>query len=95
MDGQIIDNKNAVCSVLSPTHLGIFEGIRAYAQGDIMSQSGNIAIFRWNDHVKRLWRSASVSSIEIPMSKEQLLDYVRDTVRSNNLKGNSYIQPRI
>ena len=29
------------------------------------------------------------------MSKEQLLDYVRDTVPINNLKGNSYIQPRI
>ena len=45
---------------------GVFEGVRAY-------QSKNkSAIFRLDDHTKRLFNAASKLSIEIPFSQEEL-----------------------
>ena len=94
MDGRVINTDQAVCSALSPMHLGIFEGIRAYVQGDI-SSSGPLAVFRWHDHINRLWRSAHVSGIEIPYTREQLLGAVRQAIRANGFDINTYISPRV
>ncbi|HSA75558.1 MAG TPA: branched chain amino acid aminotransferase, partial [Candidatus Nitrosocosmicus sp.] len=54
IDGQLVDYKDAKVHVL--THglhygTGIFEGIRSYS-----AENGH-AIFRLNDHIKRLYNS--------------------------------------
>ncbi len=94
MDGQIIATDKAICSALSPMHLGVFEGIRAYAQGSVSSR-GKISVFRWHDHIKRLWRSARIMGIEIPYSKDQLLQALREVVEANRFDSNVYIAPRV
>jgi len=95
MDGRVIETKDAVCSVLSPTFLGIFEGIKAYVNSGKTSREIDLNIFRWDDHFNRLMRSANVSSFEIPYSRNELLSATRETFRANNYRGNTYIQPRI
>jgi branched-chain amino acid aminotransferase len=60
---------------------GVFEGIRAY--------SGSV--FKLNEHVERLYCSAHMLMLEIPISKEQMAETVLETLRKNNLR-DSYIR---
>src|SRR5579872_2291846 len=94
MDGKVLKTDQALCSALSPMHLGVFEGIRAYVQGDILSK-GKLSVFRWQDHINRFWRSARVAGIEIPYSKEQLFQALQDSVEANGYDTNIYVSPRI
>ena len=65
---------------------GVFEGVRAY-------QSKNkSAIFRLDDHTKRLFNAASKISIEIPFSKEELNKAQCETLTRNNLD-EGYLRP--
>jgi branched-chain amino acid aminotransferase len=68
--------------------MGCFEGIRAYptAQGP--------AVFRLRDHIARLYRSAHVLGLVIPFSEQQIIDAVRETVRSTGLDS-CYIRPLV
>jgi branched-chain amino acid aminotransferase len=65
---------------------GVFEGIRSYetAQGP--------AIFRLNEHLDRLYASAKVYDIEIPYTRDQLIEAVVENVHLNDFK-NCYIRP--
>ncbi|MEL6543782.1 MAG: aminotransferase class IV, partial [Myxococcota bacterium] len=49
--------------------LGVFEGIRCYAQGD-----GGAAVFRLKEHIDRFFESANMCLMEIPFSREELVD---------------------
>jgi branched-chain amino acid aminotransferase len=60
---------------------GVFEGIRAY----------NGVVFKLKEHVDRLYRSAHMIMIEIPLTKEQTIQVVLETLRKNNLK-DAYIR---
>ena len=65
---------------------GVFEGVRAY-------QSKNkSAIFRLDDHTKRLFNAASKISIEIPFSQEELNKAQCETLTKNNLD-EGYLRP--
>jgi branched-chain amino acid aminotransferase len=65
---------------------GVFEGVRAY-------QSKNkSAIFRLDDHTKRLFNAASKISIEIPFSHEELNKAQCETLTRNNLD-EGYLRP--
>ena len=65
---------------------GVFEGVRAY-------QSKNkSAIFRLDDHTKRLFNAASRISIEIPFSQEELNKAQCETLTRNNLD-EGYLRP--
>ena len=46
---------------------GVFEGIRSYE-----TQDGNSAIFRLEEHVERLFRSAEKLRIEVPHDKKKI-----------------------
>lgn len=94
MDGRIIEMKDAVCSVMSPTFLGVFEGIKAYVEGNILDE-GKLNIFKWDAHMDRFWESARVFGLKIEYTREQLLEAVKASIRANNLKSNVYIQPRL
>jgi len=94
MNGDVIETEKALVSAMEPIHLGIFEGIKAYAKNDVNGK-GNLNIFRWNSHVDRLRRSAAVCGMKIPYTDEELLEATRKTIRANGFQTNVYIQPRI
>ncbi len=66
--------------------VGVFEGLRAY-EGD-----KNSYVVRLEDHVDRLLNSAKIYMINVPYSKQQLMQGTIDSVKSNNLKS-CYIRP--
>jgi branched-chain amino acid aminotransferase len=78
VNGSFVPASEAKVSVFDRGYLygdGVFEGIRGY----------NGRIFRLNEHLRRLYRSAQAIWLEIPMSLEQLREVVLETVRRNNL----------
>jgi branched-chain amino acid aminotransferase len=69
MDGKLIPWEEAQVHVLSHAlHYGsgVFEGIRFYETPD------GVAIFRLDDHTKRLFYSATVLEMQIPFTEEEI-----------------------
>jgi branched-chain amino acid aminotransferase len=66
---------------------GVFEGIRAFETVD-----GNSAIFRLEEHVERLLRSARALRMAFPYDKEKVKEIIAETIRKNKLK-ECYIRP--
>jgi len=94
MNGQLIETKDALVSPMESIHLGIFEGIKAYVEKDVLSE-GKLNIIGWKQHIDRLWRSADVDGLNIGYTKDEMLKAVRETVKANKFKRNVYIQPRL
>lgn len=94
MNGEVIETQRALVSAMNEVYLGIFEGIKAYAKGDLLSK-GRLNIFQWHPHIERLWHSAAVCGMKIPYAKEQLLEATREIIKANGFKTNVYIQPRV
>ncbi len=94
IDGEIVELEKALVPAMEPMHLAIFEGIRAYVEGDILGE-GNLNIIQWKSHVDRLWRTAAVFGLDIPYTKEELLEATRRTIKANDCKTNIYLQPKI
>ena len=92
LDGEWVDWDQAQIHVL--THslhygLGVFEGIRCYRTAD-----GRSAVFRLNEHVRRLYDSALINLMEIPYSPEVLTDVILESLRRNGL-AEGYIRPLV
>ena len=86
MDGDLLEWSDAKIHVLTHTlhyGTGVFEGVRAY------ETSAGPAIFRLNDHTKRLFNSADLIGMSIPYSPEELNDAQANIVRENKLN-NAY-----
>ena len=94
MNGEVIETEKALVSAMESIHLGIFEGIKAYAENDVLGE-GRLNIFQWKPHVDRLWRSAAVCGLKIPYTKDELLEATKKTAKANGFKTNVYIQPRV
>ena len=94
MNGNVMETKDALVSPMEPIHLGIFEGIKAYVEGDVLGE-GDLNIFGWEQHIERLWRSAAADGLAMPYSREELLEAVRACIIRNDYVKNTYIQPRI
>ena len=80
------------CNVHVLTHtlhygLGVFEGIRAYKCTD-----GSSAVFRLEEHMKRLHDSAKILGMTIPFSTQELVDATLETLKRNKLE-EGYIRP--
>lgn len=75
-------------SMTHALHYGtsVFEGIRAY------STSNGPAIFRLEEHVDRFFHSASVLKMEVPYSKEEIIDAIILVIQENQLDC-AYIRP--
>ncbi len=89
MDGKMIDWKDANIHALSHVvHYGtsVFEGIRAY------NTKNGVAIFRLDEHVKRLFDSAKIYKIDIPYTQKEIAEVIKETVKENDLKS-CYIRP--
>lgn len=90
-DGELVAWDTATVHVMTHSlHYGlaVFEGIRCYPQ-----RSGGAAIFRLEEHVDRLFRSAHMCMMKIPFTREQLLDASRELVRRNELLDGCYLRP--
>lgn len=89
MNGKLVNHDDANIHVLSHVvHYGsaFFEGIRIYA-----TEQGP-AIFRLQDHVKRLFQSAKIYRTQIPYSEAEVCQAILDTVKANELQ-QGYIRP--
>lgn len=92
MDGALVPWGEANVHVLTHTlhyGLGAFEGIRCYACAD-----GRSAIFRLREHVRRLFDSAHIVTIDIPYTQEQIVEACVETVRANRLDS-CYLRPLV
>nr|5CE8_A Chain A, Branched-chain amino acid aminotransferase [Thermoproteus uzoniensis 768-20]5CE8_B Chain B, Branched-chain amino acid aminotransferase [Thermoproteus uzoniensis 768-20]5CE8_C Chain C, Branched-chain amino acid aminotransferase [Thermoproteus uzoniensis 768-20]6THQ_A Chain A, Branched-chain-amino-acid aminotransferase [Thermoproteus uzoniensis 768-20]6THQ_B Chain B, Branched-chain-amino-acid aminotransferase [Thermoproteus uzoniensis 768-20]6THQ_C Chain C, Branched-chain-amino-acid  len=90
LDGRLVDEEEAKVTVLSPSlnyGFGVFEGIRAYWNGE------NLYVFRLRDHMERLLRSAKIIGLDVPYTAEELSKAVVETVRANGFKEDLYIRP--
>ncbi|XRO77111.1 branched-chain-amino-acid transaminase [Methanocaldococcus sp. 10A] len=84
LNGKFVDEKDAKVSVFDHGLLygdGVFEGIRAY----------DGVVFMLKEHIDRLYDSAKSLCIDIPLTKEEMIDVVLETLRVNNLR-DAYIR---
>lgn len=65
----------------------VFEGIRGYAA------KNNLYIFRLQDHMERLHRSAGVYSLSLNYSAKELADATVELLKKNKAKESCYIRP--
>jgi len=89
MDGELVDWRNATVHVLSHAlHYGsaVFEGIRAY------ETSRGAAVWHLDEHLRRLERSAKLYHMDLPYSREALVEATKEVIRANDLKA-CYIRP--
>jgi len=89
MNGELVAWEDAKVHVL--THClhygtGVFEGMRAYE-----TERGT-AVFRLQEHIDRLYKSAELYYMPIPYSREALRTAVHEVVAKNNLPS-CYIRP--
>jgi len=78
LDDKLVDEADAKISVLDHGLLygdGVFEGIRVY----------NGRIFALQAHIRRLYESAKVIRLVVPMSKQKLISAAEKTVEANDI----------
>lgn len=79
IDGQLFPENEAKISVFDHGLLygdGVFEGIRFYCG----------RVFRLDEHVARLYDSAKSLLLTIPMTQEEMIGAVVDTIKANGLR---------
>jgi len=90
MDGEMVPWREAKVHVLTHTlhyGLGVFEGVRAYKTPD-----KGTCIFRLKEHTDRLFRSAHILAMPMPIDKETLNEAQKAVVRENGLE-EGYLRP--
>jgi branched-chain amino acid aminotransferase len=78
VDGNYHHKSGAKISVYDHGFLygdGVFEGIRAY----------NGSVFKLKEHIDRLYSSARAIMLEIPLTKEEMMKAVVETLKKNKL----------
>ncbi len=79
IDGAFYAEADAKISVFDHGLLygdGVFEGIRFY----------NGRVFKFEEHLTRLWESARAICLTVPISREEMSAAVLETIRQNNLR---------
>lgn len=90
MDGEMLPWQEAKVHVLTHTlhyGMGAFEGVRAYK-----AEKGGAAIFRLEDHVRRLFNSAKILNMGMPFSEEDIIQACRKVISANGFSS-AYIRP--
>jgi branched-chain amino acid aminotransferase len=85
LNGQLVEREKAAISVFDHGILygdGVFEGIRFYDR----------KVFKLDEHIDRLFNSAKIIMLEIPISKDELKKAVLLSCRESGL-ANGYIRP--
>src|ERR671926_712796 len=89
-DGKFVKWEEATTPVTSHVlHYGtsVFEGIRAYFANN------NLYVFRLQEHMERLQRSAKIYSFGLEYSVKELCQATVDLIRRINLRESCYIRP--
>jgi len=84
IDGEYYPKSQAKISVFDHGLLygdGVFEGIRAYKG----------VVFKLKEHIDRLYNSAKAIMLDIPLTKEEMVNAVLETLRKNNMQ-DAYIR---
>lgn len=90
-DGKLVPWRDATTHVLTHSlHYGlsVFEGLRAY------KTDAGTAIFRLQDHTRRLCNSAHIYQIPVPFDADTLNAAQCEVVRANNLES-CYLRPLV
>jgi branched-chain amino acid aminotransferase len=88
-NGDFVPWREAKVHVLTHTlhyGMGVFEGVRAY------HTKQGAAIFRLEDHIDRLFRSAHIMQMDMPWDKDTINNACRESVERNSLD-TAYIRP--
>ncbi|MCW8830192.1 MAG: aminotransferase class IV, partial [Gammaproteobacteria bacterium] len=88
-DGEMVPWREARVHVLTHTlhyGMGVFEGVRAY------QTDRGAAIFRLEEHTRRLFDSAHIMQMKMPFDKATISQAQCAAVRENNLD-TAYIRP--
>ena len=88
-NGQLIEWRDAKTHVLTHTlhyGMGVFEGVRAYETAE------GPAIFRLQEHTKRLFNSAKILGMKLPYTQDEINQAHIDVVKANNLHS-CYFRP--
>ena len=89
LDGEMIPWRDAKTHVLTHTlhyGMGVFEGVRAY------KTDAGAAIFRLEEHTRRLFDSAHILGMNIPFTQDELNAAQKAMVRENGLDS-AYLRP--
>ncbi len=89
MNGSFVKWDDAKVHILTHSmHYGtaVFEGIRCYK-----TDNGS-AVFRLQEHVNRLFDSAHICQLEIPFTREAVVEAILETIRVNKIDA-CYIRP--
>lgn len=92
MNGRLVDFADAKIHVL--THAihygsGLFEGIRCYN-----TKSHGPAVFRLNEHLRRLYDSCKIYRMEVPYSFQEFKQACLDIVQANEFD-DCYLRPLV
>jgi branched-chain amino acid aminotransferase len=92
MNGRLVDFADA--KIHAFTHAihygsGLFEGIRAYN-----TRNQGTAVFRLNDHTRRLFDGARIYRMDIPYSFDELKQACIDTIQANDFD-DCYLRPLV
>ncbi len=85
VNGEFVPESEAKVSVFDHGFLygdGVFEGIRAY----------NGRVFKLKEHMDRMYDCAKVIKLKIPLTKQEFMDAILETLRKNGLR-DAYIRP--
>ena len=88
-NGQMVEWRDAKTHVLTHTlhyGTGVFEGVRAYETAE------GAAIFRLQEHTKRLFNSAKILGMKLPYTQDEINQAHIDVVKANNLHS-CYFRP--
>jgi branched-chain amino acid aminotransferase len=91
MNGEFVAFEDAKVHVL--THAlhygtGVFEGVRAY------ETPRGTAVFRHQEHIDRLFKSAQLYYMDVPYTKDQIREATLELIARNGMKS-CYIRPLI
>lgn len=92
MNGEMVAWDDAKVHVLSHVihyGFGVFEGIRCYETDD-----GGRAIFRLEEHIRRLRESAHIIQLDNPHTQEEWVAACENTIQVNDLKS-AYLRPAL
>jgi branched-chain amino acid aminotransferase len=93
MDGELTPWDEAKVHILTHTlHYGngVFEGTKAYKTVD-----GRCAIFKLQEHTKRLFESAKITLIDIPYTIDDLNKAQIKLLQENQLFNGAYLRPLV
>ena len=94
LDGKFTEKEKASIPIMTHAFLygtAVFEGIRAYYN----KEDKNTYIFRPKEHFERLAKSAKILYMDSIYSVEEHLDILKELLRKNDYKKDTYIRPII